>query len=377
MNEAVALVLKTPELKTETKAALIKLNRLRHRNIIKLLDYDLESFPFYVITEYVHGENLVNAIHKTGARPIAQLVDWLYQLADALDYMRQKGILHTNVRPSKVFVDEELNVMISPFDFNQPEIDDRTFGRFQDVCLYGSPELLSGDGKLLPLPAMSISDQYSLGLMAYKILTGNDLFGGASTIQILESRNKFKNNERYRKEKLSVFRSKPLRQIIEKLLNEDPLKRFGNLHEVVKTLNIYTHDTVETRSDLKVRNSYRRCMANNQMLITDFYEALFLKIDGIEQAFQNRKRQVAMMQMAVDILIDLDEKKDLLKNLLTNDKHKGYSLTQFDSFLDTLLDIISKNDPEWEDVKEDWQTLKDKTIAQIKIINSPKIDAPA
>ena len=159
-QEAVALVLKSPELSPETKEDFIKLLRLRHRNIIKFFDLELESFPFFMISEYVSGVNLVKVIEITGARPMGQLVDWMYQLADALDYIRHKGILHTNVRPSKIFVDEELNVMISPFDFNQKNKDERTFTRYQDVCLYGSPELLLRDGEPLSLAEMCISDQY-------------------------------------------------------------------------------------------------------------------------------------------------------------------------------------------------------------------------
>jgi serine/threonine protein kinase len=241
-HEAVALVLKMPELSALTKEEYIKISGLRHRNVIKLLDHELDSFPFFVITEFVYGENLVKVLAKTGTRPIAQMVDWIYQLSDALDYMRHKGIMHTNVRPSKIFVDEELNVMISPFDINKTNWDERTFARYQDVCLYGSPELLKRDGDPLSLTEMCVSDQYSLGLVAYKILTGKDLFEGDSILEILNNRHSFSTNKQYRADKLSVFPSGILGKIFQKLLNEDSSKRYNNLHDVVVALHAYKQE---------------------------------------------------------------------------------------------------------------------------------------
>ena len=375
-QEAIALVLKNPALSANAKEDFIKITELRHRNIVKLIDHELNSFPFFVITEYVHGENLAKAIERTGSRPVAQVVDWLYQLADALDYMRHKGILHTNVRPSKVFIDEELNAMISPFDFKNTNKEDRTFSRFQDVCFYGSPELLKGDGEPLSLPEMCISDQYSLGLVAYKCLTGNELFEGSTVIDILKSRSKFSTDRQYRATKLSVFPSGALGQILKKLLNEDPSKRYANLHEVVVALHAYTHRTKKLDVTSIVRESYRRCLAKNRMLISDFYTLLFEKLPEIKVDFQNPKRQLAMLQMSVDLLIDIDQKKPLLYALLSNDNHKNYTLNHFDVFIDTLLAVIANNDPLWTTIHADWEMLRSKTIKTITEVRNTT-DKPA
>jgi serine/threonine protein kinase len=369
-QDAIALVLKMPELTPETQAEYIKIMGLRHRNIIKLLDHELTTFPFFLITEFVHGESLAKAIAKTGARPLAQMLDWLYQLTDALDYMRHKGVLHTNVRPSKVFVDEELNVMISPFGFNKKNLDDRTFFKYQDVCLYGSPELVLADGEPLTLSEMCISDQYSLGLMGYKILTGKDLFEGDSIVEILKNREKFSTSKQHRAAKLATFPSGTLRAIFTRLLTEEPQKRFANLHEVMKSLHPHTRKTHhDAPSDL--RASYRRCLAKNRSLITDFYALVFEKLPEIKADFQNPQRQLAMLQMSVDILIDIDDKQDLLIALMSNERHKSYGIEKFDVFVDTLLTIIEDNDPKWETVAADWQMLRAKTLATIVLARNP------
>jgi serine/threonine protein kinase len=364
-QEAVALVLKIPELSTQMKEDYIKISSLRHRNVIKLLDHELDNFPFFVITEFVYGDNLTKILKKTGARPVAQMVDWIYQLADALDYMRHKGIIHSNVRPSKIFVDEELNVMISPFDINKTNWDDRTFSRYQDVCLYGSPELLLNDGEPLSIHDMCLSDQYSLGLIAYKILTGKDLFEGDSILDILKSRNLFSHNKVYRANKLSIMPSGILGKIIQRLLYEDASKRYQNLHEVVVALHPFTHKNKKPNSSI-VRDSYRRCFGKNKSLISDFYTLLFQKMPAVKAHFENPKRQLSMMQMAVDLLIDIDGKKELLTVLLTNDMHQNYELDHFDVFIDTLLEVIAQNDTHWDTTKTEWLILKSKTLDVIR-----------
>lgn len=366
-QDAVALVLKLPELAPSTKNEFIKIMELRHRNVIKMLDHSLELFPFFVVTEYVHGETIAKAIAQTGPRSISQAVDWIYQLAEVLDYIRHKGILHTNVRPSKIFIDEELNVMISPFDFNKTNRDERTFTRFQDVCLYGSPELLACDGGVLSLSEMCISDQYSLGLIVYKILTGNDLFEGNSILEIVHSRQLFQNNKAYRAAKLAAFPAGKLGQILKKLLSEDPSKRYANLHEVVVALHSFTHQSKETSSTNSIRNSYRRCLGKNRLLIQDFYDQLFINLPDVKSHFQTPKRQLTMLQLAIDLLIDLDLQPTLFHSLITNDKHRGYTVETFNIFIDTFIDTIHKNDPQWDSVKSDWLAAKEKYSKAIEI----------
>ena len=96
--------------------------------------------------------SLTEILDKTGPRPPSQAVDWLFALADALSYMRQKRLLHSNVRPSKIYIDEENQVMISPFDIIKAGMDDRTLRKFREDCQYLSPEFLNGDGENLSFP---------------------------------------------------------------------------------------------------------------------------------------------------------------------------------------------------------------------------------
>lgn len=375
-RHAIALVLKTGELEGDTKSEILQLADLRHRNVIKLLDQDLNTYPYFVITEYVHGTTLPEAIAKTGPRPAAQAVDWLYQLADALDYLRHKRILHTNMRPSKIYIDDEWQIMISPFDLHRVTTGEHSFNRYLDVCRYGSPELLRLDGKGLDLNAMCASDQYSLGLLGFKMLTGKDLFEGETVYEILESRKKFAKAD-YRRAKfnqlpketfdLKISASKNLVGVMQQLLQENPAERYRDLHQLLRALHPFTRADIP-RSSL-ARQSYRRSMAVNKSLIRDFYHEFTAQHTPAQSDFSHlgKQRQSAMLQMAVDVLLDIDEKGDLLKSIAGSNNHSKYQTADFSLFLDVLIATIQKNDPQWtESEAEEWKTIREKALTLLE-----------
>lgn len=383
-RHAIALVFKVAEITPDIKLEVERLTDLRHRNIIKLIDYDLSNFPYFVITEYVYGETMLKAVSNVGRRPISQTADWLYELADALDYLRHKQILHSNVRPSKIFIDDEWQVMISPFDLNRVgtgETDqktnrERTLNRFRDVCQYASPELLRQDGDELPLREMCIADQYSLGLLGYLLLTGKDLFKGETVMEILENRQKFIADASYRAECLNLLPAHHLSDVIRKLLSENPAERFPNLHATLRALHPMTRSE---EPDLSVvRKSYRRCLAENKELIKDFYRAFHLRLPKLAGDFTPvaKKRLSAMLQMSVDVLIDLEHQQTYFEQIILHQKHAGYSLEQFKTFLDVLVETIGQNDPLWnDDIATEWQNLMDRAMASLAKLKPPK-DAP-
>lgn len=387
-RHAIALVIKMPQLDDSVKAEIGRLTDLRHRNVIKLLDHEITAFPFFVITEYVYGSNLPDSLEVVGPRPVAQAADWIYQLTDGLDYLRHKRILHTNVRPSKIYIDDEWQIMISPLDLIKlspakqrriannaydPTKDnpgERTFNRYRDVCQYGSPELMERDGEGFDLRKMCVSDLYSIGLVGYKMLTGNDLFEGKRVYDILKSRRQFVEDKKYRARKLAEMPESKLTNLLSQLLEENPDERakyFPDLNALIRALHPLTR--TERPQVSETRASYRRSLSNNREFFRDFYTR-FLKDSPHSGDFDElkRKRQSAMLQMAVDVLLDLDKKKDYLIRLVhtENPYHAKYSYQDFETFLTTLIAMIGENDPRWnETIAAEWERIR---IQALKLI---------
>lgn len=365
-RHAIAMVFKVPTLTQENQEEIKRLTDLRHRNVIKLLDYEITHFPYFVITEYVYGENLPTALDSVGPRPTAQAADWLYELTDALDYLRNKRVWHTNVRPSKIYIDDEWQIMISPFDLLKVGNGENTLTRYRDVCQYGSPELLYRGESSFSLEQTVVSDQYSLGLVGYKILTGQDLFEGQWPHDILENRRLFVVDPKYRKKKLAKLKPGKLTDIILRLLNEERSSRFNDLHEVLRALHPMTRREYPEAS--AARNSYRRCLSSNKEFIRDFYINFHAKLPHTADQFPRSKRQSAMLQMAVDVILDIDEKRDWLVRLLHQPNHSPYKPDDFEMFLDTLLETVQQNDTRhWDEaLAAEWKGLRDKTMAIIR-----------
>ncbi len=366
-RQVVAKVLKVPVLTEEIKHEIRQASLLKHRNIIKLLSESLDRFPFYIICEYVNGGVLTEILDKTGPRPPSQAVDWLFSLAEALGYLRQKRLLHSNVRPSKIYIDEENQLMISPFDIIKAGRDDRSLGKFREDCQYLSPEYLRGDGERLSFSAMRYSDQFSIGLVAYKMLTGKDLFEGDSVLEIMRNRSRFFEEKKHRREKLRAVQNPDLAEIMETMLREDPNDRFPELHEVLMRFRQLSMKTGDAQSS--VRNSYRRCLSNNSGFINEFYEGFFEELSPEHRAhFTNRERQNTMLQLAIDVLIDVEEKQELLRNIIRSGSHLQYSLAEYNRFFEVLIRVAKNHDTRaWNTaLEQDWERVKSKALTIIE-----------
>ncbi len=358
-RRVVTKVLKVPVLSEDIKNEIRAVSLLKHRNIIKLLGESLDRFPFYIICEYVNGPTMPIALEKTGPRPASQAVDWLFQLADALSYLRQKRILHSNIRPSKIYIDEEQHLMISPFDIIKAGMNERTLGKFREDCQYLSPEYLRGDGEPLSFQSMRYSDQFSIGLVAFKMLTGRDLFTGESVMDIIAGRERFFKDKAHRKEVLLEIEDADLMEMIEKMLEEKPKNRFDDLYDVLVRFRQLSMKRDDATSHL--RNSYRRCLAVNKEFINEFY-AIFLKDmpDQDRSHFNNLERQHTMLQMAMDVLIDLDRKEAIFRQILKQGQHQRFDVPAYERFMDIFIALAQKND------KKNWNEATEKAWADMR-----------
>jgi serine/threonine protein kinase len=436
---ALAQVLRKSYITKEEKEKLKRLIGLKHRNVIKVLDCEAERYPFFLVREHIYGRTLKDAIKSVGPRPASQVIDWMYQLADALLYLNQKGIYHFNLRPSKIHIDDELHVMLSPIDLtastDNTESEEKKSGdtkaenkgttteitNFWEVCKYGSPEMLKdyGPGKQENHNRRFVcaADQYSLGVIAFYALTGEELFPGDTLHETLQARNQFEKDPAPRLKRIPHFETEgaPLVEIISRLLNTDPAERYSSLHSLIKTLHNLVYAEFEGAST--VQKSYRRALANNRELIKEFYKNLIEESDKINKIFGNisadkRKmnRQYAMLQMAIDIIIHMDEapyqeKFDQLfkrsgtvqrssntyadrsgKNIQRTEQagtdqkptnpHAGLKINDYAYFIDKFIETVKESDPEFNDTDKviitAWRDVKDEFIEKLRIITKEK-----
>jgi WD40 repeat protein/tRNA A-37 threonylcarbamoyl transferase component Bud32 len=160
----------------EAKAAA----RLRHPHIVAVHESGADGEHYYIATEFIAGQTLAQAIddESLGFRAAAQIVR---ELAEALNYAHELGIVHRDVKPANVMVDEQGKSHL--MDFGLAHRQDVTTkltraGAVLGTPAYMAPEQAAGQsGK--PLPA---SDQYSVGVVLYELLCGKLPFEGPAQI---------------------------------------------------------------------------------------------------------------------------------------------------------------------------------------------------
>jgi tRNA A-37 threonylcarbamoyl transferase component Bud32 len=137
--------------------------------------YDVGEFqghPF-IVMEYLGGGTLGERARDRAVHPDESL-DWLHQVAQALDAAHAHGIVHRDVKPANLIFDDRDEIRV--VDFGVARVMDETTGQLTaagtvlGTAGYISPEQASGE------PASAASDLYALGIVAYELLTGGRPF---------------------------------------------------------------------------------------------------------------------------------------------------------------------------------------------------------
>jgi serine/threonine protein kinase len=155
-----------------------QLANLDHPNIIKFLACEEDDGRPYLVMERFDGKPL------SGTLPQARLSAVLKKAALALDHAHSKGLIHRNLTPDCLLLDDDGDLKITGFEIARPaQYLNSEAGQDLDLLLdsihYMSPELVKGD------VLDSRSDQYSLGVIAWQALTGALPFRADSPITLL------------------------------------------------------------------------------------------------------------------------------------------------------------------------------------------------
>lgn len=148
------------------------LANLTHTNIVKVLNYGTEDGQPYLVMEYIQGGTLKDAV--TGTIPWPKAAEILAPIARALDYVHHQNIVHQDIKPSNILLDEEFRPMLS--DFGVVKLLEAKEGENAAIGVgVGTPDYMSPEqsmGKDVDFRA----DIYSLGVVFYELVTGEKPF---------------------------------------------------------------------------------------------------------------------------------------------------------------------------------------------------------
>jgi serine/threonine protein kinase len=202
--------------------------QLSHPNIIPVYAVREAGELLFFIMKLVEGTPLDSIMKELGKLPIPMVEAILAQIGGAFGYAHRRGVVHRDIKPSNILIDEEGWAVVTDFGIakvQQSEALTQT-GTAVGTPTYMSPEQCGGgeiDGR---------SDQYSLGVVAYEMLTGRPPFaGGMMTLMYAHFHEPVPPIELSRPDC-----PEPLRAAVMRMLEKDPAARWPSVEEAVAAI---------------------------------------------------------------------------------------------------------------------------------------------
>jgi eukaryotic-like serine/threonine-protein kinase len=248
LKRVVAIKVLPPELafRSEIKTRFLReaetAAQLNHPNIVDIYAVDEAEGIVYFVMAYITGDNLAKRLHDHGTLSVDETRRTMRDVADALAYAHERGVIHRDIKPDNILIDQGSGrPMVTDFGIARAisEGDSRltATGIAIGTPTYMSPEQAAGERQI-----DGRSDLYSLGILGYQMLTGEPPFIANSTPAILV---KHISERPTPVEQRRAGVPSDLANVIMTLLEKDPAHRFPNASSVVTTLDSGRMPTLE------------------------------------------------------------------------------------------------------------------------------------
>jgi serine/threonine-protein kinase len=241
-----------------TREALAVARLSGNPNIVTIYDVGEQSDRPFIVMEYLGGGSLEDKLRE-GAQPPARALAWLEQSANALDAAHRNGIVHRDVKPANLLLDGRGQVHVADFGIaSAAGMQSLTqTGTVLGTASYLSPEQANGEA------TSAASDLYSLGVVAFELLTGRRPFEGDTIAQEaaahvnadVPSAHSF--NRRLPRELDAVF---------ERALAKEPAWRFASGAEFVAALRA-AFDRAAGATEIVAARTPRRRGPSSKLLV--------------------------------------------------------------------------------------------------------------
>jgi serine/threonine protein kinase len=262
------------------------LSALEHPNIVPILDYGRDDGVFYIVMPYMEVGGLNDRLNNGFIDPLEghKIID---QVASALEYAHEEGVVHRDVKPSNILIDDDGTAWLSDFGF--AHVHDASLSLTGSGLIgtpaYMAPETVRGEA------VSPKSDQYALGMVLYRMTTGYLPYEAETPMAIAV---KQATEPLPRPRWLNPEIPDAVERVLKKVLTKDPKGRYASITEFSDELlsaleQSYDLETGEMKPD-----------AIGEEAVTEVFD-----VDLEEEGLEDRGRWYSRIQARALVLIAL------------------------------------------------------------------------
>ncbi len=189
--------------------------------VVKVYDFGQEKGTAFIISEFIEGKTLKEVLTERKRLEINEALRIIKEVAEIISRIHRKGVLHRDIKPSNIILKEDGRLKLTDFGLAQTVALDRLTidGEIIGTPAYMSPEQISGR------PIDQRSDIFSLGVVAYELLTGENPFVAETFTGVLH---------KVLNQKPEKIKDLPpaVAKLLEKMLAKNPKGRFQSGEEI-------------------------------------------------------------------------------------------------------------------------------------------------
>ncbi len=210
--------------KNEAKAAAL----LNHPNIVTIHDFGREEGQFYIVMEYLIGQNLKEIFESGDELTIIEKLDIVIKICEGLHYAHDKNVIHRDIKPANIVITRDRHVKITDFGIAHLESSHIT----KTGTLVGTPDYMSPE-QVLSKKIDRRSDIFSVGVILYQLVAGRKPFQANSISSVMY---KIANDEPPRFDALKIAVPFEVESIILRAMEKNPMKRYQDLEIMIGDL---------------------------------------------------------------------------------------------------------------------------------------------
>ncbi|HEU5227406.1 MAG TPA: serine/threonine-protein kinase [Ktedonobacteraceae bacterium] len=158
---------------------------LDHPNIMPVYEYGERDGLAYLVMPYISGGTLRDELEREGMLPLSKVVNYLDQMAVALDAAHEYGVIHRDIKPANILMTPEKRLLLTDFGLVKIVAE----GRIPQMRLTGAGAPVGTPDYMAPEQVIgeevdARADLYSLGVILYQMVTGTTPFQGETPMQI-------------------------------------------------------------------------------------------------------------------------------------------------------------------------------------------------